>query len=265
MIKHYIKYNPEKKFLFETINNKPYKNSETFGAYLKKCFFEVTLKNISVNLLRHSFILHYLKNNTILNYFKNNKIQDIPYALINKDNRDMNYLSKLLFLHKNMGSIDMRKYGNKINFIKETPQIELNEIISFLTNVSNQRSDNYKSVIYINICTNSKFYVGIAYVDNYDSDNNKYQKAVTKRLSSHRNNGGDDSSPTNWTWINPVVSNLTFIKGDLIDENLITLLMVKCVGEDNVRGGDYTDIHKVPDFPNMSLIEIKEKIIDNNH
>ena len=92
---------------------------------------------------------------------------------------------------------------------------------------------------------------------------NKISLLKLHLLNSHRDNGGG-SSPANWTWIHPVVSVLAFIQGNSDDEDLITLLVSKCVGEDNVRGGKWTDIHKSPLFPKMTVEEIKAAIIKSS-
>jgi hypothetical protein len=185
------------------------------------------------------------------------------YALLKQDTRDLKELNVLLHLHKGMGSIDMRRHTDTLNFQKDAPEIELCDIFSFLNTISTQRTNDYDTIVYINICLNSKWYVGLSGFKK-DTSEEKYKNYMIKRLASHRNNGGCNGCPTNWTWINPVVSTAIYIKGDYTDECLITQLMAKCVGVDNVRGGDWTGIHGPPVFPNMSLQEIKNAIIDNN-
>ena len=185
------------------------------------------------------------------------------YALLKQDNRDLKELNNLLHLSKKMAGIDMRSHTDTLNFQKDTPEIELSDIFSFLNTVTNQRSNDYDTTVYINICQNSKWYVGISGFTN-DTSEEKYKNYMIRRLAKHRNNGGIGGCPTNWTWINPVISNAIYIKGDLLDECLVTQLMAKCVGIDNVRGGDWTGIHGPPNFPNMTLQEIKDAITNNN-
>lgn len=62
---------------------------------------------------------------------------------------------------------------------------------------------------------------------------NKFKTAAIRRLTDHRHNGGG----TNWTWINSFISTVAFLKGNYIDENLVTQLLAKCVSDDNIRGG----------------------------
>lgn len=211
------------------------------------------VKNTQIDLVNPKFV-------------KKNKIQyNYPrhYALLKQDNRDLNELNTLLQLSKCMGGIDMRRHTDTLNFQKDTPEIELCDIFSFLNTITNQRSNDYDSVVYINICQNSKWYVGISGFRE-DISEEKYKNYMIKRLASHRNNGGCNGCPTNWTWVYPVVSTVIYIKGNETDECLVTQLMAKCVGIDNVRGGDWTNIHGPPIFPNMTLQEIKDAITNNN-
>jgi len=180
-------------------------------------------------------------------------------------NRIQHQLIQALDTHYNMNGINMRRYFRHLNFHIPSPEIEIYEIIQFMNNLS--RSDSYETAIYILALENSKYYVGIAdtsFIKGKHTDSNKYEIAVKTRLNSHRDNGGG-SCPTNWTWIHPVTSLCAFIQGDREDENLITLLVSKCVGEDNVRGGNWTEIHGRPSFPKMSLEEIKTAIIKKSH
>ena len=54
----YIEEHPDNVYLFEkqTGGHHPFASPETFARYLKDTFFKLTKKNISVDLLRHSFI-----------------------------------------------------------------------------------------------------------------------------------------------------------------------------------------------------------------
>jgi len=57
-LNEYIDDHPDNIYLFEkqTNNHQPFASPETFARYLKDVFFKLTGKNISVDLLRHSFI-----------------------------------------------------------------------------------------------------------------------------------------------------------------------------------------------------------------
>jgi len=57
-LNEYVTDHPENIYLFEkqTGGHKPFASPETFARYLKDIFFKLTGKNISVDLLRHSFI-----------------------------------------------------------------------------------------------------------------------------------------------------------------------------------------------------------------
>jgi hypothetical protein len=57
-INDYIEEHPDNVYLFEkqTGGHHPFASPETFARYLKDTFFKLTKKNISVDLLRHSFI-----------------------------------------------------------------------------------------------------------------------------------------------------------------------------------------------------------------
>jgi len=187
--------------------------------------------------------------------------QDLHYALQRQDSRDINALSSMLKLSQEMMGIDMRKYDKALNFQNIEPVIELYEIIQFIKKVSESRDTRYNSAIYINMCMNSKWYVGISYTT--DSSPEKYENAVKKRLASHRNNGGCNGAPTNWTWIHPVISTVAYTQGNLTDENLLTQLIAKCVGEDNVRGGIWTSFTGKPTLPEMTVDQIKDAILNN--
>lgn len=187
---------------------------------------------------------------------------EIPYAIQRQDERNLYKMACALECHKRYMGYDMRRmFDGTLNFKIKQPEIEICEIIDFLKIIDNKRVKDYTHVIYINLCMNSKWYVGISPVKTSQED--KYKAAAISRLNKHRINGGG-SYPTNWTWINPVISTIMFLKGDYVDENLITLLLAKCVGNDNVRGGAWTGIHETPVFPIMSVNEIQDAILNNS-
>ena len=80
------------------------------------------------------------------------------------------------------------------------------------------------------------------------------------RLADHRNNGGT-IMPTCFTHIYPVISCICSFFGDKEDEDLITILMSKCVGN-NVRGGIWASPFIIPQYPNFTIDEIKYKLIN---
>jgi hypothetical protein len=183
-------------------------------------------------------------------------LDEIPYAIQRQDSRDLYEMASVLKRHYEMGGFSYRRFHPNLNFIRPTPEIELCDIFEFLKLVAAKRDDTYKNIIYINLCMNSKWYVGIT--SKY-SKHEEYRDDALRRLKEHRDNGGG----TNWTWVNPVISTVMFFKGDYVDENLVTQLIAKCVGDDNVRGGCWTDVHSCPLFPTMSVQQIKESIINN--
>ena len=160
--------------------------------------------------------------------------------------------------HKLLGCSSAR-YVNKFNL--EAPEIELCDIINFINDKLKPIRPKYHYSVYIDICQDSKFYVGISnssYLDNSieaTSDN-----MAKKRLESHRDNGGG-ICPTNFTYMYPVISCLISFYGNKEDEDLITILMSKCVGN-NVRGGIYVDSFKKPKYPDYTIDEIKEKLLN---
>jgi integrase len=54
----YLESIPQKKYLFTTKNSldKPFSSAETFGRYVRDTFSARLDKNVSVDILRHSFI-----------------------------------------------------------------------------------------------------------------------------------------------------------------------------------------------------------------
>jgi hypothetical protein len=147
------------------------------------------------------------------------------------------------------------------SFKLEKPEIELCDIINFIYKLKTIRP-KYDSSVYIDLCQDSKFYVGIScsrYLDkNVEITDDNMSKC---RLADHRNNGGT-IMPTNFTHMYPVISTICCFFGDKEDEDLITILMTKCVGN-NIRGGIYASpFNKLPDFSNITIDEIKNKLLN---
>jgi len=151
------------------------------------------------------------------------------------------------------------RYINK--FKLDTPEIELCDIINFINNELKPTRPKYSNAVYIDICQDSKFYVGISSSSYLDSSVEATDENMAKhRLESHRDNGGG-SFPTNFTYMYPVISCLCYFYGNKQDEDLVTILMSKCVGN-NVRGGIYASPFIKPNYPNYTIEEIKQKLLD---
>jgi hypothetical protein len=159
--------------------------------------------------------------------------------------------------HRLLGS-SRASYINK--FKLENPEIELCDIIKFIYNLKTIRPI-YQYSVYIDLCQDSKFYVGIAHSSYLDSSIEANDDNIAKsRLESHRDNGGG-TMPTNFTHMYPVISCLCSFFGDKEDEDLITILMSKCVGN-NVRGGKWASPFNIPYYPAFTINEIKDKLIN---
>jgi len=188
-------------------------------------------------------------------YFNNdfNKVCDNKLILNQMFKRQLfvNIQSKLL-------GCSRARYINKFNL--EKPEIELCDIIDFIHTLKSIRP-KHEYAVYIDLCQNSKFYVGISHSSYLETNIEITDTNLAKsRLADHRNNGGTIFQ-TNFTHMYPVISTLCCFFGDKDDENLITILMYKCVGN-NVRGGDYASpFLKLPDFSNISIDEIKHKLL----
>ena len=148
------------------------------------------------------------------------------------------------------------RYINK--FKLEKPDIELCDIINFIHHLKTIRPV-FEYSVYIDLCQDSKFYVGISHSSYLKSDVDITDDNMAKnRLEDHRNNGGT-IMPTCFTHIYPVISCICSFFGDKEDEDLITILMSKCVGN-NVRGGIWASPFIIPHYPNFTIDEIKYKL-----
>lgn len=166
--------------------------------------------------------------------------------------------SKIYDLMQKMGGCSAIKQHYKHKLDK--PEIELYEIIDLTYKLKNIRS-GFNSCVYINLCTDSTFYVGYAtdkYLDSSVSNTN--ENIMLSRLADHRDNGGK-KMPSNMTYLFPVVSCLAYFPGDTKDEDLITILMSKCV-KNNVRGGKWATPFIEPEYPSMTVEEIKNKLLE---
>lgn len=136
-----------------------------------------------------------------------------------------------------------------------TPEIELSEIISLSHRLNKERNkEKYNGCVYVNICEDGKFYVG--YTNKVVGQDTS--TTVISRLEQHRDNGGG----TYWTYFYPVISCMTFFPGNCEDEDLMTILMSKCVGIGKVRGGKWASAMTIPKLPDMTVQEIVSKLLN---
>lgn len=197
-----------------------------------------------------------MNNTDISNYFKDKNIEEFLLECVNGEMdlysiyENINNLKKykncvnitddlIKNIKSTSKSLHWMNLHNKLNSCKlpkekvYKPEIELMEILEIVEKLKNKKCNSY---IYILICENSKFYVG-------------YTTKIIDRLDSHR---GATEFGSNWTYFNKIISILTYFPGDIDDENNMTLLMSKCVGENNIRGGKWNDYRDV-------VFEKKEK------
>jgi hypothetical protein len=137
------------------------------------------------------------------------------------------------------------------------PEIELSEVLEIVKELNDiRRNKNYDTCIYVNICEDSKFYVGITstiYLP--DGVEKTHKNAAYNRLADHRCNGGKER-PTYWTFYYPTIANLCYFPGDHEDENNMTLLMAKCVTPRKVRGGLWCTLSEwTDDTPLQTIIQ----------
>jgi len=138
-----------------------------------------------------------------------------------------------------------------------TPQYELSNVISLMNHLNNTRSfSSYNSVVYLNLCDSSKFYVGFS-SDSYVPENftkNSYNTMLS-RIHSHRIHSPFD---TYWNTLFPVITNLAFFPGNYDDEEYITLLVFHAVGPNNVAGSKWS--RPGSSFPSFDVQHIINKL-----
>lgn len=172
-------------------------------------------------------------------------------------------MNKIVKVYCEMGGISLDKIIKPFSI--PTPPIELYDIIEFTRKISLLREKNNISpscAVYAHLCENSTMYVGTANTEFRGLKYDTLYDAVMGRLKEHRN-WPSTIVKANWTAVNKVISPLFYFPGDKEDENLITLLIEKCVGSDKVRGGIYTFIGKIR-FPNTTIEEIKSKLLERS-
>lgn len=160
-------------------------------------------------------------------------------------------------MYKMCGTSELKKL---ICFESPKPEIELYEIID-LTHELKRIRHGFHSCVYIHLCRNNTYYVGYATDAYLDKDTPKTtENIMLSRLSDHRRNGGQ-TIPSNMTYLFPVVSCLTYFPGDKEDEDLMTILMSKFAGN-RVRGGEWASPFTSPEYPDMTVDEIKNKLLN---
>jgi hypothetical protein len=164
--------------------------------------------------------------------------------------------SELYSLFKKMGGASEVK--SKIYFELEKPKIELYEIIDIIQELKKRKGFN--SCVYVHLCMDNTYYVGYSDGSYLKSDIIKTdENMMLCRLADHRKNGGT-VTPSNMTYLFPVVSCIGFFPGDKEDEDLMTILMSKFAGN-NVRGGKWASPFIKPEYPDMTIEEIKNKLL----
>ena len=159
-------------------------------------------------------------------------------------------------MYKMCGSSEIKK---QVCFESPKPEIELYEVID-LTHELKRIRQGFNSCVYIHLCANNTYYVGYATDAYLDKDIPKTtENIMLSRLSDHRKNGGQ-IVPSNMTYLFPVVTCLAYFPGDKEDEDLITILMSKFAGN-KVRGGQWASPFIDPEYPDMTVDEIKNKLL----
>jgi uncharacterized UPF0146 family protein len=146
----------------------------------------------------------------------------------------------------------------KMVFNLEKPEIELYEILDLIYELRQTRK-GFNSCVYIHQCMDNTYYVGYAegkYLK--ESIERTAENMMISRLNDHRNSGGT-ITPTNMTYLFPVVSCIGFFPGDKEDEDLMTILMSKFAGN-NVRGGKWASPFITANYPEISVNDIKNRL-----
>lgn len=164
-------------------------------------------------------------------------------------------------LHAKLLSMSYDLAGCKTFYPKKdrlnTPEIELCDIIHLSQCLNRERNQElFSGCVYVNVCEDGKFYVGYTKIDcTYD-----IMLAAKQRLHEHRDNGGG----TYWTYYYPVISCMFVFPGDEADEDLMTILLSKCVGVSKVRGGQWASALIIPSLPEMSAQEAISRLVSRN-
>ncbi len=148
---------------------------------------------------------------------------------------------------------------------KTSPEIELQEILEFIDTVKEKRkTENWNTCVYIILCESDKIYVGYSGTKYLKDHTEKtLLNAAKYRLEQHRNIS-QSIICSNFTHIFSPISLLGYFPGDTDDENLMTCLISKCVGINNVRGGIYSSCNSLYDGMNkLTIDELKNNIMTN--
>lgn len=117
-------------------------------------------------------------------------------------------------------------------------EYQLSNVIALMNQLNYKRKfTDYNTVVYLNLCDASKFYVGFSnssYIPN--GIPKTAENTMLTRLQSHIEH---DPWDTYWNTLYPVMTNLAFFPGTRDEEDLITLLVSKAVGQENVCGGSW--------------------------
>lgn len=208
--------------------------------------------------------IHNISHSSSFNQLLNSCYKRTNWDLFYDDEYDilLRMCRRRQFSQSNCFGYLMRVYHNvMLKYPVITPEIELCDIINFIYTLKLKRKPS-NGCVYINACQDGKFYVGFSSGDylplgvEATSDN-----MAKNRLLSHRQGGGMYS---NFITMYPVISTLISFYGGYEDEDLITILMNKCVGN-NVRGGKWASPFINPNYPNYSIDEIKEKLTNPSY
>ena len=176
---------------------------------------------------------------------------------------DSSMISRLVRRMVYMGHDGNTFIKNLLGKIKcHEPEIELCDIIDFIYELKKKRPIMH-SCVYIDICKDDKYYVGFSSKEYLDESIEPTDRNMAiNRLNSHR--GLCKSHiPSTFTFVYPVISNLISFYGDKEDEDLITILMSKYVGN-HVRGGRWANVFSKPKYPEYTLDELKEKLLSRS-
>jgi hypothetical protein len=205
--------------------------------------------------LNNTEIYEFFKNksddfiqNTILDYIHtplysiNHKIKQLNrikthsniYNTIVQDIQSTNERLHYILQNYKMNSIKTQTENVQI------PEIQLSKILDI---ISRLQVKTHKTYVYILICEDSKFFVGFTTLE------------IKNLLKTQQ-------FFSNWTCIYKYISLLAYFPGNIDDANNITLLMTKCVGENNVRGGKWNDFKNVT-FDQKSIQEITQELFSS--
>jgi hypothetical protein len=162
------------------------------------------------------------------------------------------FRNELTIIHNQMKG-DCLKYFHKLPAYPQR-EYELSNVIAMMNHLNQRRKfDDYNTVVYLNLCDDSKFYVGLSNKAYLSDDSPKTAEAsMLSRLKTHRTH---ESWDTYWNTLYPVITNLAFFPGTRDEENLVTLLVSKAVGQSNVCGGNWTrQPCQFPDFDVQATI-----------